>query len=181
MIIGLSLKSLVGEYDEAEAMRLLASFSCEENTDVEDFLIRKAIGNEKQDLCRTTVLFDDDQKRIAGYFTITLKSFYFQDGTSKSLKSRLAYSKYAESFESILIAQLGRADAYKEILPGKRVLQQALGTAKLIYDSVPLRIVTVEYQSAIDYLHLFYESAGFKKLQLNNETGNQLAFLRMGY
>lgn len=80
-----------------------------------------------------------------GYFTLMVKDFTFNMNVSKSTKKSLTHNKNALHFNSILIAQLGRSDEFKEKLPGVTMLNVALENCKRIYGLTALQIVCVEY------------------------------------
>ncbi|TCN25499.1 GNAT family acetyltransferase [Mesobacillus foraminis] len=173
-----SLQSLIeiSKQDE-EVTEYLSSFSTKNNEDVENFLKNNAIPNEKRSLTRTFLVVDDENdNEIVGYFTILVKPFDIIEGVSQGLRKRLTENKKATVFNSILIAQLGRSDSYKGLVPGDIILQFALENCKLIYDLSGLRIVCVEYDDN-PFLNDFYLKNDFKILQLN-DNGKLLAYIR---
>ncbi|PFI75790.1 hypothetical protein [Bacillus cereus] len=173
----ISLDSLIqAEGEESEVKEYLSSFLCKKNKDVESFLHDKALENERRAFTRTSLVIDEENNNdIVGYFTLMVKYFDFID-VSRSTKQRLTNSKQADIFNSILIAQLGRSDSYKETVPGDFILHSALVNCKQIYDLTGLRVVCVEYEDE-PKLHDFYMKNDFKILQ-TNDSGNILAYLR---
>lgn len=174
----ISLSSLLeATQDESEIYRYLSSFRTKRNNDVETFLHSNAIPNEKRALTRTSLVIDDENDdEIIGYFTLLVKPFEITIEVSKESRRKLTGNKNATVFNSILIAQLGRADSYKNKISGDVILEFALENCELIYDLSGLRIVCIEYDD-IPYLNDFYLKSDFKILQVNMNQ-KILAYLR---
>jgi hypothetical protein len=174
----ISLSSLIeASPNEDDVYEYLFSFECKVNKDVETFLHSNAIPNEKRALTRTSLIVDDgDNNEIIGYFTLLIKPFNVIGEVSGELRRKLTGDKRAKVFNSILIAQLGRADNYKGKISGDVVLNFALENCELIYDLSGLRIVCLEYDD-IPHLHDFYLKNEFRILQVN-PNGKYLAYLR---
>jgi hypothetical protein len=174
----ISLSSLIEAGEESEVHEYLSSFSCLLNPGVENFLKNQAIESERRDFARTSLVIDEEKNNdIIGYFTLMNKQFELAEDVSGSVKQKIASSKYASSVSTILIAQLGRADKYKGIVPGSEILRLALENCKIIYRIIGMRIVCIEYEP-IDKLKIFYSDNSFNFLQ-QNSNGNNLAFIRL--
>ncbi|WP_071392745.1 GNAT family N-acetyltransferase [Bacillus tuaregi] len=173
----ISLSSLIeASQGESEFLQQkLSSFQCSKNGDVELFLHTKAIEMDGRSI-RTTLVIDEKSSEIVGYFTIGIKPFKF--GTvSGSLKQKLSGNKNAELFNTILIAQLGRSDAYKSLVSGTQILDFALKRCNEINTLAALRVVSVEYEDNPKLNH-FYENNGFKFIQIN-DNGLKLSYVRL--
>ncbi|MFA9560671.1 hypothetical protein ACERII_25575 [Evansella sp. AB-rgal1] len=174
----ISLANLIRVAEESEVRDYLSSFSCEKNPWVEDFLKYQAIDSEKRVHARTHLIIDEDNNdEIIGYFTLKNKQFDFEGTTSGSLRQKIAYSKKATSVSTILIAQLGRSDRYKGVVPGSKVLELALEKCDVMYKLIGMRIVCVEYEP-IPELEQFYSDNDFQYLQCS-PSGYKLAFIRL--
>ena len=81
------LKDLLEEIEEDETRKILYSFLCPLNADVQMFLRDKAILFEKQRLSTTYLIFASfrGEPELAGYFTLAQKQFVIPN---KSIKSR---------------------------------------------------------------------------------------------
>jgi hypothetical protein len=73
----ISLSSLVeAANNEVDVFHYLSSFYCLNNKDVESFLHKNAILNEKRALTQTSLIIDENNNNeIIGYFTLLIKSF----------------------------------------------------------------------------------------------------------
>lgn len=155
----------------------LLSFRCEVNKDVESFLHNKAIDNEKRSITRTSLVVDDqNNSEIIGFFSLMVKPFLFTN-VSGTTRQKLTGNKKAPIFNTILIAQLGRADFYKGKVAGSLILDIALEHCKLINKLAAIRIVSVEYEEN-EQLSSFYENNGFKVIQ-KNENGLAMSYIRV--
>jgi len=173
----ISLSSLIeGPIEGRDVEEYLHSFICEKNESVESFLHNKAITNETEQHGRTSLVIDSSTQDIIGYFTLTIKPFNFTTASGKN-RRKLAGDKVATVFQTILIAKLGRSDAYKGIVSGSNILQLALENCNAINRLAALRIVCVEYEE-IEYLKWFYPNNGFTELQ-HNENGLIISYLRL--
>lgn len=166
-----SLSSLLeATEEEGRVYKYLSSFVCSKNKDVELFLHKKAIENEKRNFSRTSIIMDEtNNHEIVGYFTLLIKNFDFTN-VSGGLRQKLTGNKRATAFITILIGQLGRSDSYKGKVSGKQILDLALEHCKNhIKAYAALKVVCVEFED-IAPLHKFYEENEFKTLQ-KNENG----------
>jgi len=176
----ISLSSLLeATTEEAEVSEYLSSFLCKKNNDVESFLHNKAIENEKRSFTRTFLVIDEEmQGEIIGYFTLLVKEFAFLDDVSGTKRKIVTNNKRAEVFNSLLIAQLGRSDEYKDIIPGEIILNFALHNCEIVHNLVALGIVCVEFDPKPKLIN-FYDSQKFNILQRNPETNKLLAYIKL--
>lgn len=174
----ISLSSLIGVSGEEETLYdYLSRFSTCKNKDVESFLHNNAIPNEKRSLTRTSLIIHPTHKDIVGYFTLLIKPFHFSEEVSGNTRRKLTGDKNAITFNTILIAQLGRNDHYKQVVKGNEILDYALENCQRIFDLSALRIVCVEFQENIELME-FYHRNDFKVIQ-QNESGLLLSHIRL--
>ncbi|MDC3418700.1 hypothetical protein [Aquibacillus salsiterrae] len=174
----ISLENLLRAAEESEVRDYLSSFSCEINPGVEDFLKNQAIESEKRVFTRTHLVIDEENNgEIIGYFSLKNKSFDFAGNISGSLRQKIAFSKKATTVSTILIAQLGRSDAYKGVVSGSNVLELALEKCEVMYKLIGMRVVCVEYEP-VAKLEKFYSNNSFQFLQYS-PSGYKLAFIRL--
>ena len=67
-----------------KAKKLLKTFQCSRNIDLQDFLYNKAITFEKHFRARTYLYISNDTQEVAAYFTIAI-SVLFTDGISEDV------------------------------------------------------------------------------------------------
>lgn len=103
---------MLKELDDESTARLLSTFSCHRNSDVENFLTQpsKALRFETTDNARTYLILSDETAEILAYFSVSFKELVV-DGIDLS-KSRVrqldGISKKAERIRAFLIGQLGK-------------------------------------------------------------------------
>lgn len=154
-------------------------FSCNRETDLEDFLSNKAITYEKTNFGKTHLLIDLDELNkneevsIVAYFTISQKSIDISDMSKKKKRKVLGEYPGRDGLKSIpayLIGQLGRCDKYSsEDLPGQQLLNECYHAISMAARVVGGKIVVLECREHM--FEKFYENQEFKKLydSLNDE------------
>jgi len=71
-----SLQDFLNKYSSNQVKKLLKTFQCSLNKDIEDFLYNKAITFEKKLRSRTYLLLNQDTLEVAGYFSIAISVLY---------------------------------------------------------------------------------------------------------
>lgn len=169
-----NLKLLVETLGEDTANRILSSFSCPLNSDVEFFLKNKAVSFSMQGWARTHLVFASYKSEwvLVGYFAlsnkyITISSKVF--GTkSNSLRKRIAkFATFDNDLKSYilsapLIAQLGKnyANGYNKLITGDELLQEACDKISRVQFDLGGKFTYVECEEK-DVLISFYTSNGF--------------------
>ena len=166
----------------------LSDFSCPKNPEIESFVRNKAIDFAKRKISITHLLMDEDQNILAIY-TLTHKALELDPaGMSASFVKKL--SRFAKQREhdgkfvtsAFLIAQFGKNSSAPpdNVLPGNRIMDDAVATLKAIQRDVGGGIVYLEcednpkllafYQNDHNNYHSFNErysvSDGVKYIQL---------------
>ncbi len=111
----LNLFEIAGNTElESLASRLIQSFSCPRNAEIEDFLKCKALDFARRK-CSITYLVLDEETRLLGYFTLAHKNLYVNsEQLSQTRKRRLRTFAGPDdgaglfNVSAFLIAQLGR-------------------------------------------------------------------------
>lgn len=176
----LPLGEILGkEYNQKKIEESFKKFSCQRETDLEDFLIHKAIPYEKTNYGKTYLIIDE--KRIlekgdfivAAYFTIAQKSIDISNLSKKRKRKVLGDYPGRDSLNSIpayLIGQLGRCDTYSNTdLCGQQILNQCYHAISLAAQVVGGNLLVLECRECM--FEKFYEKQDFKKLydELNEE------------
>ena len=158
-------------YDVNLIQESFKKFSCRRETDLENFLVNKAIIYENTDFGKTYLMVDSDLLRhnifsIAAYFTIAHTAVDISGLSQK--KKRAALGNYPgrdglNFVSSYLIGQLGRNDTYtSQHLTGKQILDECYHTISLAAKVVGGRLLVLECRECM--FKNFYEKHGFKKL-----------------
>jgi hypothetical protein len=83
----------VDNYSEEGAQKLLSSYSCPPNKDVEFFLKARAISFSKSSSARTFLVSERETGIFVGFFALTQKSLVIEkfSGVSKSLEKKIRW------------------------------------------------------------------------------------------
>ena len=106
--------------------KLLETFSCTRNTDLQDFLHNKAATFEKNLRSRTYLYIDNDMQEIAAYFTITISTLHTDGISSEVIELLDGYKDDIASIPCFLIGQLGKSDKFEPYKIGEYILDDAI-------------------------------------------------------
>lgn len=168
----ISLSELMTVVSGAELIEVFKKFSCEVETDLEDFLVCKAIKYEDGGKGKTFLLIDYDiltkENRlvIAAYFTLANTAIdlsNFSDPKKKKVVGDFPGRSTRDNFPAFLIAQLGRCDAYShEDLNGDAILNECFHHLKNAAEIIGGKLVVLECREHM--FNMVYEKLGFHKL-----------------
>ena len=158
-------------YSEAKIQDVFKKFSCQRESDLEDFLIHKAIAYEKADFGKTYLFIDQEklennELEIMAYFTISQSTLDISELSQK--QRRKAIGSYPgrdnrTSLPTYLIGQLGRSDSYtSEDLNGDMILDECYSTISVAAQIVGGNFIMLECREQM--FSKFYEKRNFKKL-----------------
>ena len=144
---------------EEKLQKLLFSFKCERDTDIEYFLHSKAVSYEQLSKARTYLIVAEedlaaksiDEVVILGYIALALKVLTVHESVSNRTRKELdglsakIHGEQITSFPVYLIGQLGRnSKAQKADLPGDTLLNYAFDIIQASVDAVGGRYVLIE-------------------------------------
>jgi hypothetical protein len=89
--------------------KLLQTFKCNQNSDLQDFLHNKALVFEKNLRSRTYLYIDNNTKNVVAYFTIAINTLYTDNISSEVIKLLDGYRDDTKSIPCFLIGQLGKS------------------------------------------------------------------------
>ncbi len=162
-------KLLENKIDETSLMEVFSFFNCSKDPDISNFLINNAIEFEKKRIARTYLIIDDINGKIKGFVSIALKSLDTAHDLSNSQRKKILKHSSEDNIACYLIGHLCRDDATEKGF-GKELLEIAISYIKTASNIVGGRLV---YLDCKQELMGYYESFGFKYLQVNKEN-NQL-------
>lgn len=147
---------------------LLATFNCEKNSDLTNFIHSTAFDFEDRQISRTFVLVNTSENEVVGYFTISMKSLSTNNMSKTSIKKIDGVSNTRVCIHSFLIGQLGISDNYTEYKFGTLLLDDAFSKIEMAHDLVAGRYILVD---AINHEKVlkFYTDNGFALLDTNVE------------
>lgn len=166
-------------YDKQKIEEIFKKFSCQRETDLEDFLLYKAIAYERSNYGKTHLIIDYDELlqtgeiKIAAYFTISHRPIDISHlSKSKRKKTFKEYpgADHLNSISAYLIGQLGRCDNYtSKDLDGQTILNECYHAISVAARVVGGNVVILECRECM--FSNFYEKQGYKKLsdELNKE------------
>lgn len=172
--IGINLRDILNDdsLGEGAAQRILSSFSCPLNPDVEHFLRHTAIEFTKQSISSTYLIMASYKGEyvLCGYFTLANKVFCIEKASLPNRNWRHRMSKFGQFDKTIqrytisapLIGQLGKnyTNEYNKLITGDELLKLALNKVREMQYIVGGKIVYLECEQK-EKLIDFYQSNGF--------------------
>jgi len=126
--------------------KLLETFNCTRNTDLQNFLHNKALTFEKNLRSRTYLYIDNNSQEVAAYFTITISILHTDDISPEVIRLLDGYKDDIASIPCFLIGQLGKSDKFEPRKIGEFILddtiwiidqsQNALGGRFILLDAI---------------------------------------------
>jgi hypothetical protein len=173
---------------EAVLSSTLSSFAVPLNSEVEDFIRKKALQATKLKSSISYLVIDEDLADVVGYFTLLVKPFTIQ-AASLSSKNRRLIARFAEenteagdyTASVYLIAQIGKNYAIEEPLQisGGDLLNMALDKLRAAQDLVGGKLVLVEREADRTKLLEFYNANGFKSWNGRYDKKDQVQYDQM--
>ena len=173
---------------EAVLSTTLSSFAVPLNSEVEDFIRKKALQATKLKSSISYLVIDEDLADVVGYFTLLAKPFTIQ-AASLSSKNRRLIARFAEenteagdyTASVYLIAQIGKNYAIEEPLQisGGNLLNMALDKLRAAQDLVGGKLVLVEREADRAKLLEFYNANGFKSWNGRYDKKDQVQYDQM--
>lgn len=146
----------------------MGTFKNSRDKDIEFFLQEKAIDFKENKRCNTFLLINENN-RIEGYFTLSLKILSFDKKVSKTLRKKLNNGFDTNSIPVILIGQLGKYIDQEKNEYGdtsaEDLLFYAIQVIEEINKLVPCRCVLIECAKDRKKLKELYVSLGFTEIE----------------
>mgnify|MGYP006968286324 FL=1 len=144
---------LNAEYDQEKLEQSFQKFSCQRETDLEDFLKDKAILYENTNFGKTYLILDKEELDkgsfiVMAYFTIAQKSVDISAISNKQKRKMLGSYPGRDNLKSIpayLIGQLGRSDSYSsQQLSGTDILNECYNAISMAARIVGGNLIILE-------------------------------------
>lgn len=151
------------------------------NSDVQSFLVNKAIDFENRNKA-CTFLYFNEKGELSGYFTLCIKNLIFSQSVKSSTKKKIdGFRKDADSSVVYLIGQLGRDYRYSEKGFGLSLLNSAMEYLFEAQSIVGGRYCLVETEKieANSKVVTFYTDYGFNFLQDDTSDNYKQLIMKM--
>lgn len=165
--IRINILDLIENFDEDTAKRMISSFACEKNADVESFLKARAIEFAKKKTSITYLIIRKEPVALVGYFTLMHKSIVVKPGPHLSSTLIRAIEKCAKIDETnhvynvsaFLIAQFAKNSNIKDLEAhfGDKLMGYALNTLIEIRRNIGGSVVFLECEECKKKLIDFYQ------------------------
>lgn len=173
----INLNELMEQIGESETKRILSSFACDKNKEVERFIKDKAAYFSSRGWAKTHLVFwqstdekwTDKSTELVGYYSIAPKTITIKKGTislgkwSKICTHGICTNDPKEcTLSALLIGQLGKNyhDGNDTLITGSELLQLAIEKIKKVQAETGGRVVYLECEDAPGLIK-FYEDNGF--------------------
>lgn len=137
------LEILLNLHSSNQVKKLLKTFHCARNADIESFLHNKAITFERNLRACTYLYVNNTDKSVAAYITLGIKSLLTESLSDETIKFLDGYTSQMPSIPCYLIAQLGKSDDCKEKI-GSFLLDDALSIIDKAQESLKGRFVLID-------------------------------------
>ena len=154
---------MLKEFNGDELHKLLSTFSCPLNPDVQDFLLTKAIRFEQSDNARTYLILSEETGLILAYFSVSFKELSLKNFEISKTKVRSldGISKKSEKVKTYLIGQIGKNYSIENNnIRLKIIMEMIWSVLNEAQSLVGGRVVILECQD-IDKLVKTYQDEGF--------------------
>ncbi|SCH14350.1 Uncharacterised protein [uncultured Clostridium sp.] len=180
-----NLSSMIEQLGEERTKRILSSFVCPLNEDVQEFCQKKAIEFSKRGFAQTYLVYwqEGNEKEFIGYYTIAMKHFTVskKDLSNKIFSRVKQHGTYDNStgayiISAPLIAQLGKNfdKGNDTLISGSEILQMAIDRIRNIQKEIGGKFLYLECEEK-DKLLQFYEKnnfVSFGKRKLDKDETN---------
>lgn len=157
---------------ENDIEKLLSTFSCPKNPDVETFLRKNAINFTKKNQSITYLVFSKEDTELVGYFSLTVKPVTIQtEGMSNTVRRKMDRLSHFDkavggyTIAAYLIAQLGKNydAALRHSISGNMLLDMAIEVLQEIQYDLGGLIVYLECEDREALLQFYQEKNGFRR------------------
>ncbi len=158
-----SLNDFLKNSSTNQIKKMLFTFKCSINKDIEEFLYNKSITFEKKLRARTYLLIENNTYKIAGYFSIAINVLYAEE-ISKELLLEIGNLNSPKDIPCLLIGQIAKSDDFKDIKLGNYLMDLSIEKLEQTNQIIGGRFILLD---AINNKKIikFYEEFGFFKIE----------------
>ena len=165
-----SLSEIIQNTDSGRRVKkLLETFSCTRNIDLQDFLYNKAVTFEKNLRSRTYLYIDNTTQEVAAYFTITISTLHTDSISLKVIKLLDGYKNDVASIPCFLIGQLGKSDKFEPRKIGEYILDDAIEIIDRSQQSLGGRFILLDAINKEQVIK-FYEANAFFPIEKDPDS-----------
>ncbi len=152
------LDDLLAKNSTNQVKKLLKTFSCAKNADVQDFLHNKAITFERNLRACTYLYVSNADKSVIGYFSIGI-TYTLANKLDKAVVKFLdGYTDESIAIPCYLVGQLGKSDSCEHKI-GNYLLDDALSIIDKAQDSLKGRFVLIDSVNDDRVINFYKESS----------------------
>ena len=191
----LALKEIMNELEDDKLKKLLSSFSCAYDKDIQNFLHNRAIEFERLSKSRTYLIVSEEQFEnpeiafdeftIYGYISLAIKVFTVPETTSNRQRQQLdgfsakEHGKQISNFPCYLIGQLARnSNVPKESISGAELLNFAYDIIAISVDAVGGRNILVECHNNKKLVQFYLDNEFYRISQMPDENQSMIQLIR---
>jgi len=163
-----SLDKFLQNYSANKVKKLLLTFKCSINKDIEHFLHNKAITFEKKLRSRTYLLLENETNEVAGYFSVAISVLY-SDEVADEIVLEIGDLNIPKDIPCFLIGQIAKSDKFKNIKIGNILMQTAIEKLETTNKIVGGRFILLDALNNKKVIE-FYEDFGFITIEETNES-----------
>jgi len=153
----INLDDVLIEKEKNDVDKLLDTFHCRRDLDLERFLKQDAIQFHKKHRSRTYLFLSDDCKKVLAYVTLGIKSMNIPEANALTNRVKKEMDVYKGVSQSYLIGQLGKSDGVEKGI-GPELIAFSLSVFEKSFRALGCRTVRVDCKQE---LIKFYEDNGF--------------------
>ena len=141
--------------------RLLETFHCARDKDLQDFLHNKAVTFEKNLRSRTYLYIDNTTQEVAAYFTIAISTLHTDNISPEVIELLDGYKDDVVSIPCFLIGQLGKSDKFEPQKIGEFILDDAIDTIDQSQKSLGGRFILLDAINKEQIIRFYAANAFF--------------------
>lgn len=158
-----NILDMLNAIGEDTVQKILSDFSCQKNSEIENFVKQNALEFAKRKMSITCLVIDEDGNLIA-IFALTHKAVQLSDhnlsaSARKKIERYTKLDKQSNTYmlSAFLIAQFGKNDQYKKRIAGNELMDMTMNILISIQRAIGGGVVYLECEEK-DQLLSFYEN-----------------------